>query len=132
MFLRQSGRGRKREDSDQPEGHQRTTLDNELYVSRLNLSTSRDSLKEHFSQFGEVLRVDLPIKYQSLLNKGYAFIAFKEASCVKNALAVSNKQVGQSPNIYSSPNCRDNSVTSPCSILRTSSSAHDRFHKMLL
>lgn len=71
-----------------------------LYVERLNLNTSKDTVVEHFSRFGEVAKVALLIKHKSSQNKAFALVAFKEATSGKKALEDLNQEVGQAAKVF--------------------------------
>lgn len=100
-FLEQVAGKRKRDESQQPGGHNKRqipqvpTFNHELFVAKLKYTTTSNSIQKHFTQFGEVINIGLPMKKMKneTSNKGYAFVAFKEASSLKKALAKPNQQV---------------------------------------
>ena len=55
-----------------------------VYLGNLSKSASEDKLNAHFSQYGEIAEVLLPLDRKSNEIKGYGFIIFaKEASAQK-------------------------------------------------
>lgn len=58
----------------------------EAFVGNLPYSAEKSQLEEHFSQFGTVKRVTLPLKPDQSSTKGFAYVAFEEESCLQDAL----------------------------------------------
>jgi len=57
-----------------------------IYLGNLSKQTTDTQLKEHFSRFGEITQIQLPIDDKSKELKGYAFITFNEENAANNAL----------------------------------------------
>lgn len=64
---------------------------NTIYLNNLDTSVNKKKLKEHFSQYGEIKKVHLPLDKANKEAKGYAFITFKEESSVEQSLVEHGK-----------------------------------------
>lgn len=63
---------------------------NKLYVGNLNYKATPDDVKNVFSEYGEVLKVQLITDKETGRLKGYGFVEFAtsdEAAAAKNALS---------------------------------------------
>jgi len=84
--------------------------ENKIYVGSLAMETTSDSLRAHFSQFGEVTDcIVMPDKVTGR-SRGFGFVSFKDSGAMNAALGTSNtvdgrevackKAVRESPQTY--------------------------------
>ncbi len=59
---------------------------NKIYLNNLDKEVTEALLNTHFSIYGEINEIMLPIEKKSKSPKGYAFISFAEPSATKSAL----------------------------------------------
>jgi len=59
---------------------------NKIYLKNLDKKVTEASLNAHFSSYGVITEISLPIDKKSKAPKGYAFITFAESSATKGAL----------------------------------------------
>ncbi len=57
-----------------------------IYLGNLSQSVTQDTLKQHFSEYGEIKEVLLPQDRKTKQIKGYAFIIFDQESSAEKAL----------------------------------------------
>ncbi len=62
-----------------------------IYLNNLDKAVTDTLLKEHFSKYGEISQINLPLDKKSKQPKGYAFITFAEQSSAENALTQDGK-----------------------------------------
>ena len=60
---------------------------NKIFVGNIKFTTSKDTLIETFSQYGEVLNVSIPIYHDTKRPKGFAFITFATPQAAQSALS---------------------------------------------
>lgn len=60
---------------------------NRLYVGNLSFNTSEDSLREVFSQFGEMDEVKLVMDRESGRPRGFGFVSMTNADSARRAIA---------------------------------------------
>lgn len=65
---------------------------NTIYLSNLNKVVTDTLLKDHFSTYGEITEISLPLDRKKKTPKSYAFITFATESSAENALEQDNKQ----------------------------------------
>ena len=65
-----------------------TSTDLELFIGGLAYEATEDDLRNHFSQFGEIVNVSVPQKNGS--PSGIAFISFTDPESVQNAMSLNN------------------------------------------
>ncbi|XP_018025527.1 glutamic acid-rich protein isoform X2 [Hyalella azteca] len=97
--------GQKRKHSNQGSGSSQPELkkaksepqkfEHEVFVSKLNKTTTKETIEEYFSKYGKVLSVTLPLHRKdnpkNLVNRTFAFVAFSSASEKDAVLAVDHK-----------------------------------------
>ncbi|MFM2364260.1 MAG: hypothetical protein RLZZ316_3162 [Bacteroidota bacterium] len=59
----------------------------QLFVAKLNYSTSSDTLKEVFEQFGEVASANVIIDRETGRSKGFAFVEMKDDDAANAAIS---------------------------------------------
>jgi len=64
-----------------------------IYIGNLNKSVTSEMLQTHFSQYGEINEVLLPVDRKNNAVKGYAFISFNQAESATNALTQDGETV---------------------------------------
>jgi RNA recognition motif-containing protein len=64
----------------------RVTISSRVFVGNIGFETSQQDLETLFSQVGEVAEVVLPVDRATDQPRGFAFIEFKEADAVMNAI----------------------------------------------
>ncbi|MCF6217398.1 MAG: RNA-binding protein [Gammaproteobacteria bacterium] len=64
-----------------------------IYLGNLSQSVTQETLKQHFSEFGEIKEVLLPQDRKTKQIKGYAFIIFSQESSAEQALAQDGQSV---------------------------------------
>ncbi|XP_018575967.1 U11/U12 small nuclear ribonucleoprotein 35 kDa protein-like [Anoplophora glabripennis] len=64
-----------------------------LFVSRLSYKTTKDTIKEIFSQYGKLRRFRLVKDIVTGMPKGYAFIEYESESCADDAYRLANRKV---------------------------------------
>ncbi len=62
-----------------------------IYLSNLNKAATDTQIKEHFSEYGEITEINLPVDRKTRDPKGYAFITFTEESSAQAALSQDGK-----------------------------------------
>jgi RNA recognition motif-containing protein len=65
---------------------------NKLYVGNMSYQTTEDSLRDHFSQFGEVLSANIIIDRQTGRSKGFGFVEFEDDDAAQAAISALNDQ----------------------------------------
>ena len=60
---------------------------NKIFVGNIKFTTTKDTLIDTFSQYGEVLNVSIPIYHDTKRPKGFAFITFATSEAAKKALS---------------------------------------------
>ncbi|RWS06554.1 SRA stem-loop-interacting RNA-binding protein: mitochondrial-like isoform X2 [Dinothrombium tinctorium] len=58
-----------------------------VLVRRIPWTVSTVELREHFSQFGKVVRVNIPYDKSKGLHSGYGFVTFNSQNAYKSALS---------------------------------------------
>ncbi len=64
---------------------------NKIYLKNLAKEVTEESLNAHFSTYGKISGISLPIDKKSQSPKGYAFITFAEPSAAQSALEQNGK-----------------------------------------
>jgi len=59
---------------------------NKVFIGNIKFSTSKETLTEVFSQYGEVTDVSIPIYHDTRRPKGFAFITFSTTQAALDAL----------------------------------------------
>ena len=59
---------------------------NKIFIGNINFSTSKNTLKDVFSQYGTVTDVSIPIYHDTRRPKGFAFITFDNPTSATEAL----------------------------------------------
>ena len=59
---------------------------NKIYLCNLNQTVTETLLQDHFSRYGEITAVSLPLDPKNQTPKGYAFITFTEEDAAEKAL----------------------------------------------
>lgn len=62
-----------------------------IYVGNINFSTTKEELSLLFSQFGEVLKVDIPRDKRTKLPIGYAFLKYNDTEACNEAVKYLDK-----------------------------------------
>uniref|UniRef100_A0A7E4V5J1 RRM domain-containing protein n=1 Tax=Panagrellus redivivus TaxID=6233 RepID=A0A7E4V5J1_PANRE len=57
-----------------------------VMVNRLSWITGREQLKEYFSRYGNVSRINLPLDHHQGVHKGYGFVSFTKQASAMEAL----------------------------------------------
>jgi len=65
-------------------------MENKLYVGSLSYSTTEDSLKDHFSQAGEVTSATIIIDKYSGRSKGFGFVEMSSEEEAQKAIEMLN------------------------------------------
>ena len=60
---------------------------NRLYVGNLSFNTSEDSMREVFSQFGEINEIKLVMDRETGRPRGFAFVSMANADSARRAIA---------------------------------------------
>lgn len=58
-----------------------------LFIGSISLTTTGEELKNHFSKYGEVERVNINYDFKNGQTQGYAFVVFKNKNVVEKVLA---------------------------------------------
>ena len=66
---------------------------NKLFVAGLPWAINNDSLRELFSQYGEITEAVVIMDRETLRSKGFGFVTFKNAEDAKKALDMNDKEV---------------------------------------
>lgn len=61
---------------------------NKLYLGNLDLSTSEDDIRAHFTECGKIAEILMPLDRKTKEAKEYAFIRFEDEASSKKALAL--------------------------------------------
>lgn len=59
---------------------------NKIYLANLNKTVTDTLLKDHFSKYGDITEIHLPIDNKSQAPKGYGFITFAQETSAEKAL----------------------------------------------
>ena len=59
---------------------------NKIYLCNLNKTVTENLLQDHFSGYGEITAISLPLDPKSQAPKGYAFITFDQEGAAEKAL----------------------------------------------
>ncbi len=59
---------------------------NKIYLGNLDKEVTDILLKAHFSEYGEITDINLPLDKKSKAPKGYAFITFSQKAAAEKAL----------------------------------------------
>mmetsp|Transcript_45180 Transcript_45180/g.81266 ORF Transcript_45180/g.81266 Transcript_45180/m.81266 type:complete len:327 (+) Transcript_45180:52-1032(+) len=70
--------------------------DSKVYVGNLAHSTTNDSLRDHFQQYGDVADSIVMTDKETGRSRGFGFVTFKESSSVDSAVGGSNEIDGRS------------------------------------
>jgi cold-inducible RNA-binding protein len=62
-------------------------MGNRLYVGNLSFNTSEDTLRETFSQFGEITDLKVVMDRETGRPRGFAFVTMSEADGARRAIA---------------------------------------------
>ena len=63
-----------------------------IYVGNLSYSTSEETLRNQFSQFGEVLSVSIIIDKVTNRSKGFGFVEMSDDAAADNAICTLNQK----------------------------------------
>ncbi|KAL9952742.1 hypothetical protein ACROYT_G040036 [Oculina patagonica] len=66
---------------------------NQLFVAKLPWTVCRDTLREHFQQFGKVVFSRVVFDYHNGRSKRYGFVEFESLESQKKALAETNHTI---------------------------------------
>lgn len=66
---------------------------NKLFVAGLPWAINNDSLRELFSQYGEITEAVVIMDRETQRSKGFGFVTFKNAEDAKAALDMNDKEV---------------------------------------
>jgi len=66
---------------------------NKLFVAGLPWAINNDSLRELFSQYGEITEAVVIMDRETQRSKGFGFVTFKNAEDAKAALDMNEKEV---------------------------------------
>ncbi|MFZ2026684.1 MAG: RNA-binding protein [Microgenomates group bacterium] len=66
---------------------------NKLFVAGLPWAINNDSLRELFSQYGEITEAVVIMDRETQRSKGFGFVTFKNAEDAKKALDMNDKEV---------------------------------------
>uniref|UniRef100_A0A8D8WI81 RNA-binding protein squid n=1 Tax=Cacopsylla melanoneura TaxID=428564 RepID=A0A8D8WI81_9HEMI len=58
-----------------------------LFIGSISLTTTGDELKNHFSKYGEVERININFDFKSGQTQGYAYVVFKNKNVVEKVLS---------------------------------------------
>ena len=64
-----------------------------IYLGNLSKTVNQDKLSEHFTQYGEINEVLLPLDRKSKEIKGYAFVTFELEASAQAALELDGQDV---------------------------------------
>jgi len=62
-----------------------------IFVAKLNFSTSEDSLKEAFEQYGSVSKVKIVMDYETQRSKGFGFVEMDDDEAGRKAIEELNQ-----------------------------------------
>lgn len=66
-------------------------MSKKIYIGNLSYSTSEDTLKNQFSQFGEVLSVSIIKDSATNKSKGFGFVEMTDDVVAENAISTLNQ-----------------------------------------
>jgi RNA recognition motif-containing protein len=66
--------------------HEQLMSNNKIYLCNLNKTVTETLLQDHFSGYGKIIAVSLPLDPKSQAPKGYAFITFDQEGAAEKAL----------------------------------------------
>lgn len=66
-------------------------MSKKIYIGNLSYSTSEDTLKNQFSQFGEVLSVSIITDSTTHKSKGFGFVEMTDNLAAENAISTLNQ-----------------------------------------
>ena len=66
---------------------------NKLFVAGLPWAINNDTLRDLFSQFGEITEAVVIMDRETQRSKGFGFVTFKNAEDAKKALDMNDKEV---------------------------------------
>ncbi len=66
-------------------------MSKKIYIGNLSYSTSEDTLKNQFSQFGEVLSVSIIKDSATNKSKGFGFVEMTDDVAAENAISTLNQ-----------------------------------------
>ena len=81
-----------------------------IFVSDVAKNTSEDEITTHFSQFGKIERVVLPLHSSTRERKGFCFVIFSSVNEAKKALAVPEQKVAAQSNYSEIKVARESAV----------------------
>ncbi|KAI3383981.1 hypothetical protein SNEBB_001771 [Seison nebaliae] len=99
-----------------------------VFVGGLDASVSEETVREHFSKFGQISEVEMPYDKIKKMRKSYCFIEFDDEDSVRNILKNGNckqtiaghqvdvKSVIQRTNIQPNMNAQNNNLAN-CSVI---------------
>lgn len=64
-----------------------------IFISRLSHETSKDTIKEIFSKYGQLKRFRMVKDIVTGMSKGYAFVEYEEEQAAEEAYRLANKMV---------------------------------------
>lgn len=67
-------------------------MSKKIYVGNISFSTSEETLRNQFSQFGEVLSVAIIMDKFTGKSKGFAFVEMADDASADNAIATLNQK----------------------------------------
>ena len=62
-----------------------------LFVAKLNYSTTRDGLRDAFGKFGEVVSAKVVMDRETNRSKGFGFVEMATADAARQAIAALNE-----------------------------------------
>ena len=67
-------------------------MSNKLYVGNMNYRTTEESLREHFSPYGEIASVNIIFDRQTGQSKGFGFVEMENDDAAQAAIQALNEQ----------------------------------------
>jgi len=64
-----------------------------IYLGNLSKATTETQIKDHFSGYGDIKEISLPLDKKTQAAKGYAFITFSQETDVEKALEQDGKEL---------------------------------------